>query len=149
MALSAATPAQARGRRLLFGKMNGLTPLEAHFKLADSAWRVFLWLLPRAAHVDRRAFQSDILWYGRDYQRTEQPIVARTVFEGEEEECPWLKLPFRIAPIITATRSRGLRSLVHADVLIRAMRGEGRPVLGEIDLPPAGGSRRTGEMQNR
>jgi hypothetical protein len=22
-------------------------------------------------HVDRRAFQSDVLWYGRDYRRTE------------------------------------------------------------------------------
>src|SRR5882672_4057021 len=33
---------------------------------------VFRWLLPRAAHVDRRDFQSDVLlWYGRDYQRTE------------------------------------------------------------------------------
>src|SRR5712664_1738253 len=32
--------------------------------------------------------------------------------------------PFRIAPTSTATRSRGLRSVVHADVLIRTKRGE-------------------------
>jgi hypothetical protein len=30
-----------------------------------------------------------------------------------------LELSFRIAPICTATRSRGLSSVVHADVLIR------------------------------
>ena len=43
-----------------------------HFPFAFSSTRqAFLWLLPRAAHADRRAFQSDILWYGRDYQRTE------------------------------------------------------------------------------
>jgi len=27
--------------------------------------------LPRAAHVNRRAFQSDVLWYGWDNPRTE------------------------------------------------------------------------------
>ena len=33
--------------------------------------QVFLWLLPRAAYVDGRAFQSDFLWHGPDHQRTE------------------------------------------------------------------------------
>jgi hypothetical protein len=53
---------------------------------------------------------------------TEQPITARSVFEGEEGSCSWLKL--RIAPTFAATRPLGLRSLVHADMLIQKMRGK-------------------------
>jgi hypothetical protein len=59
-----------------------------------STRRGFRWLLPRAGPVDRRDFQSGILlWYGRTSlvrpeipaNRNEQPIAARSVFEGEEE----------------------------------------------------------------
>jgi hypothetical protein len=43
-----------------------------HFPLPSaSTWLAFLLFFPGATHVDWRAFQSDVLWYGRDYQRTE------------------------------------------------------------------------------
>src|SRR6266850_5615017 len=52
------------------------------------------------------------------------PIAARCVFECEGEYRSSLEIPFRIAPATIATRSRGLRSAVHADVSIRTMSGE-------------------------
>ena len=52
------------------------------------------------------------------------PIAARCVFECEGEYRSSLEIPFRIAPATIATRSRGLRSAVHADVFIRTMSGE-------------------------
>src|SRR5258708_7956150 len=65
-----------------------------HFSCASLfARRIFLWRLPGTVHVDRRGFQSDFLWRGRNCQRTEQPIAARSVFEDEEEYWSWLELP--------------------------------------------------------
>jgi hypothetical protein len=38
---------------------------------STSTGRVFLLPFPDGALVDRRSFQSDVLWYGRDYWRPE------------------------------------------------------------------------------
>ncbi len=69
----------------------------------------------------RLSFQHSLARWTRPVERNEKPIAARCVFECEEEYRSSLEIPFRIVPHVTsiATRSRGLRSVVHADVLIR------------------------------